>query len=185
MIRLNYKFLARIAFIGILVVIIVLLLPSGSETLNIQEDNVIKPIVLKPKVRTPNVDVAEEIEHHKGGKIATKPSKVNVKPNTDIKLQPLPFDPSEKLSIVEKRENGKPDEKVIPERFEGKIPVVILGCSRTTITRAIDSVLKYRPKGYDLPIYVSLDCGNQLVHEAVQTYSDKLVIWKVNDFIKG
>ncbi|KAI9342673.1 GNT-I family-domain-containing protein [Obelidium mucronatum] len=59
------------------------------------------------------------------------------------------------------------------------LPVIVIGCNRVSIERALDPLIKYRKNDMKFPIIVSLDCGVQAVEDLITTkYGSKLTLWK-------
>ncbi|GFS10954.1 alpha-1,3-mannosyl-glycoprotein 2-beta-N-acetylglucosaminyltransferase [Elysia marginata] len=57
---------------------------------------------------------------------------------------------------------------------EGKqdnvLPVLMIACDRTTVNRALDKLIEYRPSASKFPIIVSQDCGHAPTAEVIQKY---------------
>ncbi|KAK3733608.1 hypothetical protein RRG08_056963 [Elysia crispata] len=50
------------------------------------------------------------------------------------------------------------------------LPVLMIACDRTTVNRALDKLLEYRPSISKFPIIVSQDCGHAQTAEVIQKY---------------
>ncbi|KAI8615662.1 glycosyl transferase [Chytriomyces sp. MP71] len=65
------------------------------------------------------------------------------------------------------------------------IPVLVIGCNRVAITRALEPVLRFRPNATRFPVFVSLACGVPEVKDAVLTaFAGNLTVWEYPDFPK-
>lgn len=53
------------------------------------------------------------------------------------------------------------------------LPVLMFACDRTTVSRSLDSLLKYRPEGKRFPIFVSQDCGHTETANVISQYVKK------------
>ncbi|KAL3885503.1 hypothetical protein ACJMK2_025556 [Sinanodonta woodiana] len=53
------------------------------------------------------------------------------------------------------------------------IPILMIACDRTEVSRSLDQVLKYRPDPKHFPVIVSQDCGHKETAQTIQTYVDK------------
>lgn len=60
------------------------------------------------------------------------------------------------------------DEKV--QEREEILPILMIACDRTTVNRALDKLLDYRPSESKFPIIVSQDCGHAPTAEVIQKY---------------
>ncbi|KAI8616966.1 glycosyl transferase [Chytriomyces sp. MP71] len=59
------------------------------------------------------------------------------------------------------------------------IPLLVMGCNRVSITKAIDPLFKHRPNETRFPIFVSLGCNKAEVLETVKSmYGDSVNIWQ-------
>ena len=63
---------------------------------------------------------------------------------------------------------------VQPPKHDQRIGVLLIACNREEVTRAINSLLKYRPKD-GFPIVVSQDCGDSNTAHAIDPYEDRLI----------
>uniref|UniRef100_A0A1B6DSW2 Alpha-1,3-mannosyl-glycoprotein 2-beta-N-acetylglucosaminyltransferase n=1 Tax=Clastoptera arizonana TaxID=38151 RepID=A0A1B6DSW2_9HEMI len=57
---------------------------------------------------------------------------------------------------------------------ENAIAVVVFACNRVTVTRCLDSLIKYRPDADLFPIIVTQDCQHEPTIKAIQSYGDQL-----------
>ncbi|KAI8827699.1 glycosyl transferase [Chytriomyces cf. hyalinus JEL632] len=57
--------------------------------------------------------------------------------------------------------------QMVKQMKDSPIPVLIMGCSRLSIGRAMDAVFKYRTSARKFPVTVSLDCGVKEVQDLV------------------
>ncbi|BES97368.1 GNT-I family [Nesidiocoris tenuis] len=56
----------------------------------------------------------------------------------------------------------------------GVIAVLVFACSRTTVTRCLDQLIKYRPGPDQFPIIVSQDCHHQGTSDAIDAYAGQV-----------
>ncbi|KAK7095994.1 hypothetical protein V1264_005342 [Littorina saxatilis] len=50
------------------------------------------------------------------------------------------------------------------------LPILMIACDRTTVSRSLDILLKYRPSAKQFPIIVSQDCGHEATSTVIQSY---------------
>ncbi|XP_062587402.1 alpha-1,3-mannosyl-glycoprotein 2-beta-N-acetylglucosaminyltransferase-like isoform X2 [Saccostrea cucullata] len=50
------------------------------------------------------------------------------------------------------------------------LPILLIACDRTTVSRSLDLLLKYRPNKDKFPIIVSQDCGHKPTADVIQRY---------------
>ncbi|BFZ26096.1 hypothetical protein BsWGS_29135 [Bradybaena similaris] len=53
---------------------------------------------------------------------------------------------------------------------EGVLPILMIACDRTSVSRALDKLLEYRPSAAKFPIIVSQDCGHAETAEVIHKY---------------
>lgn len=50
------------------------------------------------------------------------------------------------------------------------IPILLIACDRTTVSRSLDLLIKYNPNKKRFPIIVSQDCGHKPTADVIQRY---------------
>lgn len=56
------------------------------------------------------------------------------------------------------------------------IGVLVIACSRTSVKRNLDQLLRYRPSAKQFPIIVSQDCGHEPTTKIIQSYGNNLTL---------
>ncbi|XP_014245534.1 alpha-1,3-mannosyl-glycoprotein 2-beta-N-acetylglucosaminyltransferase-like [Cimex lectularius] len=72
---------------------------------------------------------------------------------------------------VERKEDEK---KIQSLSREGVVAVLVFACSRPTVTRCLDQLIRYRPNAEQFPIIVSQDCQHQATSDAIDAYSEQV-----------
>lgn len=62
------------------------------------------------------------------------------------------------------------DQKAPPSSKDIVLPILMIACDRTTVSRSLDILLKYRPSAKQFPIVVSQDCGHEPTSVVIQSY---------------
>ncbi|CAG0921178.1 unnamed protein product [Notodromas monacha] len=63
------------------------------------------------------------------------------------------------------------------------IPIVVIACNRPSVSRALDRLIEFRPKGLEdqFPIYVSQDCGHVETAEIIRGYGSQVIHLEFTD----
>ncbi|KAF6203659.1 hypothetical protein GE061_001991 [Apolygus lucorum] len=76
---------------------------------------------------------------------------------------------------VQDEEERKEDERRLQAASGPEvIAVLVFSCSRTTVTRCLDQLIKYRPNPERFPIIVSQDCQHQATSDAIDAYAEQV-----------
>ena len=73
------------------------------------------------------------------------------------------------------------------KEFKYKIAILVIACNRPSVSRCLDNIFKVKPKGIDMPVIVSQDCGHVETENVIKSYGDKLTLVKQPDLsdVKG
>ena len=73
------------------------------------------------------------------------------------------------------------------KEYKYKIAILVIACNRPSVSRCLDNIFKFKPKGFDLPVIVSQDCGHTETENVIKSYGDKLTLIKQPDLsdVKG
>ncbi|CAG9865279.1 unnamed protein product [Phyllotreta striolata] len=55
-----------------------------------------------------------------------------------------------------------------------KIPILVFACNRVTVTRCLDSLIRFRPDPDRFPIIVSQDCNHDETKQAIENYGSQV-----------
>ncbi|KAL1456427.1 hypothetical protein WDU94_001158 [Cyamophila willieti] len=81
-------------------------------------------------------------------------------------------------SCICKKVNNKTIKIVIDgEKFDyptNAIPVIVLACNRVTVSKCLDSLIKYRPSIARFPIIVSQDGFHHMTTKVIQSYQNDI-----------
>lgn len=112
---------------------------------------------------------------------------------TEKKIENEPTNKPEKRVVFEKQ--PQPQQTKAPQQndlkpdkeFKYKIAILVIACNRPSVSRCLDNIFKVKPKGIDMPVIVSQDCGHAETENVIKSYGDKLTLVKQPDLsdVKG